>query len=95
MDRKLLRKVTREFNKYRAPECRARTLRNKDDSLTVEFNGTQAASACCFDENFVDYNYYLEDLSGEEFIISGVEEPEEGRFIVVYRKSKIEERRTE
>lgn len=93
MDPNLLRKVTRRFNRYRAPECRARVLRNEKDSLKVEFRGTKATSGCYFDENFVDYNYYLKDLADEGFLLAEIRRPEEGRFIVVYKKAKSKKRR--
>lgn len=83
MDARSLRKVTREFNFLRSPECRARTVGNDERSLTVEFTGSTCFS-CCFDEHFVDYVYYIEDLTGERFEIAGIERIAPDKFRVVY-----------
>ncbi len=86
MDSSTLRKVTAIFNRYRAPECRARVVQNKPPFLVVEFSGTRAALSCCFDEHFVDYRYYLKDFSGIEFQIDQVDMTKRGRFVVTYRR---------
>jgi hypothetical protein len=88
VDASILRKVTTRFNRYRAPECRARVLLNEDPLLVVEFTGTRAATSCCFDEHFVDYTYYLKDISGIEFQIDEVDLTERGRFVVTYGRKK-------
>ncbi|KPJ51057.1 hypothetical protein AMJ40_01165 [candidate division TA06 bacterium DG_26] len=88
MDPGTLRRVTREFNRYRAPECRARTVRNGEDRLVVEFSGTAAHFACCFDEHFVDYGYYLKDVAESDFEIEKIERMKNGWFAVTYRRAR-------
>jgi hypothetical protein len=88
MDSSTLRKVTTLFNRYRAPECRARVVRNEDPVLVVEFSGTRVALSCCFDEHFVDYTYYLRDVSGLGFEIDQADLTKRGWFIVTYRREK-------
>lgn len=85
VDAKQLRRITLEFNKYRAPECKARVLLNKDNTLTVEFTGTKASHACCFDENFIDYQYYLKDLAKKSFEINKIKRKAPERFMVIYK----------
>ena len=85
MESNILRKVTREFNKYRYPEARARVLLNKNDYLVVEFTGTKASFACCFDENFIDYKYYLKDIAHKDFNIIKILRKAEDRFLVLYK----------
>ncbi len=78
-----LRSITREFNRYRFPECRAKAKRLGEDEIVVEFDGT-ANFFCCFDEHFEDYRILLEE-HGEKFRIEGMEE-KGGKFIVHYKK---------
>ncbi len=85
MKSEILRKATREFNRYRAPECRVKTVKNSDDELVVKFEGTGANFYCCYDENFVDFLYYLKDHSGRAYRIQDVKETRPGVFVVVYR----------
>jgi len=85
LESKLLRKVTREFNKYRYPEARAKILVNKEGYLVVEFTGTKASFACCFDENFIDYKYYLKDIADKDFKIVNILRKTEDKFWVVYK----------
>jgi len=40
MKSSILRKITRRFNKFRNPECKATTIRNSEVELEVEFTGT-------------------------------------------------------
>ncbi len=84
MNPKTLKSITRKFNLYRAPECRARTVKNSQNELIVKFEGTGADFYCCYDENFIDYLYYLKDNTGENFRISDVKEANVGVFIVKY-----------
>lgn len=77
----ILRKLSREFNKYRYPECRVKIIKNEDDRLIAEFTGT-ANFMCCFDEHFEDYRQMLEE-HGEKVEIKDVV-AREGKFIVVY-----------
>ncbi len=85
MEPKKLRKVTREFNRYRAPECRVKTVKNTEKELVVRFEGTGASFYCCYDENFIDYLYYLKDHAGKSFKIQEVKETKPGVFLVVYK----------
>ena len=84
MEAAKLRGITRRFNRYRFPECRARVIKNGGNSLVVEFDGT-ANFFCCFDEHFEDYRIMLKD-HGEEFKIEEVKE-KGGKFMVRYKKS--------
>jgi hypothetical protein len=88
---KLLRQISRNFNRYRYPECRVRVVENMGENLKVEFSGTIASFSCCFDENFVDYIYLLEDLSGQKFKIKEIKREFPDRFVVTYMKLKKEE----
>ena len=63
MDDKKLRNITREFNRWRYPECRARTIKNDDEKLIIQFDGTFSFS-CCFDEHFEDFRIMLEEKGG-------------------------------
>ncbi len=81
----ILRKVSREFNKWRSPECKVKVLKNRGNNLTVEFTGTRAGFACCFDENFVDYVYYLEDIGKKKFEVSQIKRKDKERFVVNYK----------
>ncbi|RKZ00456.1 MAG: hypothetical protein DRQ10_04145 [Candidatus Hydrothermota bacterium] len=87
VETKKLRKVVREFNKYRNPECKARTVRNKDDELVVEFSGSVASYACCFDENFIDFKFYIEDIADENMEIKEIKRVKSDKFVVKYAKS--------
>jgi len=90
MDDKKLRNITREFNKWRYPECRARTIKNEEDKLIMQFDGTFSYS-CCFDEHFEDFRIMLEE-KGEEFKITEVKHI--GRkFVVRYEKEANEDER--
>ena len=86
MDPKKLRKASREFNRYRAPECKVKTIKNTKDRLVVKFEGTGASFYCCYDENFIDYLYYLKDHTGESMKIKDVRQPTPNSFIVIYEK---------
>ncbi|MBC7081046.1 MAG: hypothetical protein H5T44_02195 [Thermoplasmatales archaeon] len=83
MNSNKLRKITREFNKHRAPECFARTLRNGRNNLVIVFSGTSSFS-CCFDEHFEDYRQLLkeenENYEIEKVIRIG------NAFVVTYKK---------
>jgi len=72
MNQRVLRSVTREFNKYRSPECKAKVLFNGNEILGVVFSGTKLYLSCYFDENFIDYRYYLKDISGKDFAIINI-----------------------
>ena len=87
-----LRRVTRRFNRYRSPECRAEVVKNTGEELEVRFTGSTASFACCFDENFVDYCYLIQDLAGENFTIKEVKRrgPEEFRVVYIKKEDKNE-----
>ncbi len=88
-----LRKITRRFNRYRSPECRAEVVRNEDREVEVKFTGSTASFACCFDENFVDYCYLIRDLAGEDFVIKEIKRrgPEEFRVVYIKKEDRNEE----
>jgi hypothetical protein len=78
--------ITRKFNSKRSPECRARLLKRTEEGIIVEFTGTKASFACCFDENFIDYAYMCQDNGLGKYKIEKISRPETYRFIVHYRK---------
>ncbi len=84
----LLNKVIYEFNLYGYPECEAKLLFVNDNKIAVDFSGTKAHFACCFDENFVDFKYYLNDFLKYKFEISKVEQVDINRFLVEYTLKK-------
>lgn len=87
IERDLLEKIKEEFNSLRKPECYANIREIGDDYLIVEFYGTKVNFACCFDENFVDFQYYLKDFSNKEFLIKEIKR-EDNKFIVKYIKKE-------
>ncbi|MCM8819955.1 MAG: hypothetical protein NC925_04075 [Candidatus Omnitrophica bacterium] len=88
MESKVLKIVTRKFNFYRAPECKAKVISQNNGIVKVEFSGTKASFACCFDENFIDYQYYLKDYGGKDFSIRKIERKNPERFIIFYEEVK-------
>lgn len=91
MDLRLLKRLTDEFNFYRSPECVARVLSNKAKELVIEFRGTKADFACCFDENFVDYKYYLKDFGESNWELASVQQNGRARYVVTYKKRRSEQ----
>lgn len=87
MDKNLLEKIKEEFNSLRQPECYAEIKEIGENYLVVEFSGTKINSACCFDENFIDYQYYLKDFGNLEFLIDEIKR-EGNKFIVKYVKKE-------
>lgn len=79
-----LDKVLKEFNDFRYPECEAKLVYFDQDKIIIEFSGTKAHFACCFDENFVDFKYYLADILEKKFEISKVERTDIDKFLVEY-----------
>ena len=77
-----------EFNFYRDPECRARIVKVDEENLEVEFTGTVASYACCFDENFVDLKFYFLDFANEDVDIREVLREDRDKFIVTYRRKE-------
>ncbi|GEM_PF-1052647 len=77
-----------EFNFYRDPECRARIVRVDEENVEVEFTGTVAGYACCFDENFVDLKFYFLDFADEDVEIEKILREDRERFMVRYRRKK-------
>ncbi|MCM8778894.1 MAG: hypothetical protein NC898_02040 [Candidatus Omnitrophica bacterium] len=86
MEQRLLSRVTRKFNSRRAPECKAKVVFQRDGVLCIEFSGTKASFACCFDENFVDYQYYLKDITGKDFSLQKIERKRAEKFRVFYEE---------
>jgi peroxiredoxin (alkyl hydroperoxide reductase subunit C) len=85
----LIKKATKEFNDLRYPECWAIIKEIGKDYLIVEFLGTKINFACCFDENFYDYQYYLKDFANWESLIKEIKK-ESNKFIVKYQLIKKE-----
>lgn len=81
-----LKEAIVKFNEIRYPESEAKIISIKDDVVYVEFSGTKASFACCFDENFVDLKYYFLDYSNINFEITKVQRISNDRFIVEYRR---------
>ncbi len=81
-----LQKVVSEFNLYRDPECHADIIKATQDFLEVEFTGTVADYACCFDENFIDFKFYVLDLSNEELEIDEIKRKKRDKFVVKYSR---------
>ncbi|MGB9823759.1 MAG: hypothetical protein ACPLN0_03285 [Candidatus Hydrothermia bacterium] len=82
---KTLQKATRQFNKFRFPEVKANVLKNQNGFLKVKFTGAVAPFACCFDENFIDYTYYIKDLSPFDLEIKTIKRKKINVFIVTYK----------
>ncbi len=85
MNSRILRKIIKKFNELRNPECKAKTLKNKDDEIVIEFTGSVASYSCCFDEHFEDLRYLIEDKSSLKFFIEEVNRKDEDKFIVKYK----------
>ncbi|MCD6382803.1 MAG: hypothetical protein J7L74_04185 [Candidatus Hydrothermae bacterium] len=66
---KTLKSVTRAFNLYRVPECRARARILPDGKLSVNFSGTGTHLYRCSDKHFEGYRYHFLDLAGADFKI--------------------------
>lgn len=81
-----LKNITRKFNRFRAPECRVKTVKNTKEEIEIEFTGTAADFSCCFDEHFIDYKYLLMDIFKLEFKIEEIERINDDKFIVIYKK---------
>ncbi|MBC7194919.1 MAG: hypothetical protein H5U37_04610 [Caldisericia bacterium] len=81
----LLRKLIKKFNELRNPECKAKTIKNKEDELVLEFTGSTASFSCCFDEHFEDLRYFFEDKGGIKLFIEDVKRENEEKFIVKYK----------
>ena len=89
MDKKKLIGIVKEFNRWRYPECRAKTIKNDDEKLIMQFDGTFSYS-CCFDEHFEDFRIILEE-KGEKFKITEVKHIGE-KFVVRYEKEEANEK---
>jgi len=83
MKSRLLKKVSRDFNHFRSPECRANVIENNGEILKVKFTGTASTFSCCFDEHFEDYRLILEE-NGIKTEIEKVERKSMEKFIVLY-----------
>ncbi len=81
----LLRKLIKKFNELRNPECKAKTIKNKEDELVFEFTGSIASFSCCFDEHFEDLRYFFEDNGGIKLILYDIKRKNEEKFIVKYK----------
>ncbi len=86
-----LKKVEKEFNFYRDPECHAEIIDAGEDEIKVEFSGTVASYACCFDENFIDFQFYVLDFVGEEIEVKEIKREKSDKFIVTYSRKRQKE----
>jgi hypothetical protein len=82
---KILQKATRQFNKFRFPEVNANVLKNQNGFLKVKFTGAVAPFACCFDENFIDYIYYIREFSLFDLEIETIKRKKINEFVVTYK----------
>lgn len=83
-----LRKVTRSFNRFRFPEVKAKVMENREGLLKVKFTGVSAPFSCCFDENFIDYAYYVKDETSCELELISIKRKRLNEFIVIYKVKK-------
>jgi len=79
----VLRKISREFNHFRFPECRAKVIGKGEESIRVEFTGTAASFSCCFDEHFEDFRLMMEER-GMKADIGEIKRESPDKFIVLY-----------
>ena len=79
----VLRKISREFNHFRFPECRAKVIEKGEKSIRVEFTGTAASFSCCFDEHFEDFRLVMEER-GMKTDIGEIKRESPAKFIVLY-----------
>ena len=85
MNRYILSNVIKKINKFRKPECIAKTVKNGNDFLEVEFSRTSTPFSCCLDEYFNDLSILLENVSGVKFKISDIARKNINNFLVTYK----------
>lgn len=84
MNRYLLRKLIKKFNQNRKPECFAKTRKNNEKFLLIEFSGSTASHSCCFDEYFNDLAYLFKDEIGLKLKIEDIKKRDLNKFLVKY-----------
>lgn len=84
MNTNILRKLIRKFNSFRSPECKAKTIKNSENELVIEFSGSVASYSCCFDEHFDDLRFLFED-NNIKLNIEEVKKMNNEKFIVKYK----------
>ncbi|MDI6861678.1 MAG: hypothetical protein QMD25_06730 [Caldisericia bacterium] len=87
MNSNILKKLIRKFNSLRYPECKAKTIKNCEDELIVEFSGSVASYSCCFDEHFNDLSFLFED-NNIKLNIEEIKRKKDDKFIVKYKIKK-------
>ncbi|MCE4606556.1 MAG: hypothetical protein F7B59_04395 [Desulfurococcales archaeon] len=55
-----IREAVKEYNKYRSPESTAIVLEMKEDTLTIEFEGSYCET-CGLNDWILDFKYVLEE----------------------------------
>ena len=73
-------KAIDEFNKYRAPEAKARLISQGENSFKIEFKGSFCRT-CGFYDYFDDYGILLQG-TGIETKIREIEEIDEGAIVI-------------
>lgn len=68
-----------EYNRYRAPEAKAKLLRIDKESIKVEFTGSFCRT-CGFYDYFDDLKIILEER-GLKYRIASIEEIDEGAIV--------------
>jgi hypothetical protein len=74
-----IEKSVKEFNKFRAPEAKAKLLSLSQESFKIEFTGP-FCRACGFYDYFDDFKIFLEEL-GSKADISQIEETKNGAIV--------------
>jgi len=72
-------KAIEEFNKYRAPEAKARLITLDEKSFKIEFTGSFCLT-CGFCDYFDDYRVFLQEV-GLETAVDEIEETDEGAVV--------------
>ena len=73
-------KAIDEFNKYRAPEAKARLISQGENSFKIEFTGSFCRT-CGFYDYFDDYRILLQETRIETKIRE-IEEIDEGAIVI-------------
>jgi hypothetical protein len=69
-----------EFNKYRAPEAKAKLVSQGENSFKIKFKGSFCGT-CGFYDYFDDYRILLQEI-GIETKIREIEEIDEGAIVI-------------
>lgn len=95
MNKYLLINLVKKFNQNKKPECVVKTIKNKSNSLLMEFSGTVASHSCCFDEYFNDLSFLFEDESGIKLDIKDIKRRSLDKFLVDYKILNINNKKKE